>query len=75
MNWTGAAPAAPVSFSSRLAMLMLKSTRLFADERGASASEYALLLAIIGSAIALAAIGLGGAISNSVNKAANEINN
>ena len=49
--------------------------RLFNDDRGASASEYALLLAIIGSAIALAAIGLGGAISNSVNKATNEISN
>ena len=49
--------------------------KLFNDDRGASASEYALLLAIIGSAIALAAIGLGGAISNSVNKATNEISN
>lgn len=47
--------------------------RLFKDDRGASASEYALLLAIIGGAIALAAIALGGAISNSVDKASNEI--
>ena len=47
--------------------------RLLADDRGASASEYALLLAIIGGAIALAATGLGAAISNSVDKATNEI--
>lgn len=37
---------------------------LLNDESGASAAEYALILAIIGSAIALAAIGLGNAISN-----------
>ena len=49
--------------------------RMLGNDRGASASEYALLLAIIGGAIALAAIGLGGAISNSVNKATNEIAN
>ena len=54
---------------------MRLSTRLVRDDRSASASEYALLLAIIGGAIALAAIGLGGAISNSVNKATNEIAN
>ena len=54
---------------------MRLSTKLFKDDRGASASEYALILAIIGSAIALAAIALGGAISNSMNKATNEIAN
>ena len=58
-----------------LLSLQEMGVRLFNDDRGASASEYALLLAIIGSAIALAAIGLGGAISNSVNKATNEISN
>ena len=40
------------------------------DEAGASAAEYALILAIVGSAIALAAITLGGAISTSMNTAA-----
>lgn len=40
------------------------------DDSGASAAEYALILAIIGSAIALAAIGLGNAVSNSMNRAA-----
>ena len=41
------------------------------DESGASAAEYALILAIVGSAIALAAIGLGGAVSNSMKRATN----
>ena len=40
------------------------------DDSGAAAAEYALILAIVGTAIALAAIGLGGAISNSMNTAA-----
>ena len=44
---------------------------LWADESGASAAEYALILAIVGSAIALAAIGLGNAISTKVTSAAN----
>jgi pilus assembly protein Flp/PilA len=41
------------------------------DEAGASAAEYALILAIVGGAIALAAIALGGAVSNSMNRASN----
>jgi pilus assembly protein Flp/PilA len=41
------------------------------DESGASAAEYALILAIIGGAIALAAVTLGGTISNSMKKASN----
>ena len=41
------------------------------DESGASAAEYALILAIVGSAIALAAITLGGAIANAMNDASN----
>jgi pilus assembly protein Flp/PilA len=44
------------------------------DESGASAAEYALILAIIGGAIALAAVTLGGSISNSMKKASNCIN-
>jgi pilus assembly protein Flp/PilA len=39
------------------------------DESGASAAEYALILAIVGSAIALAAIYLGGTIANAMNSA------
>ena len=45
------------------------------DESGASAAEYALILAIIGGAIALAAIGLGSAVSTSMNRAANCVKN
>jgi pilus assembly protein Flp/PilA len=41
------------------------------DESGASAAEYALILAIVGTGIALAAVGLGTAISNSMKKASN----
>lgn len=43
------------------------------DEAGASAAEYALILAIVGSALAIAAIGLGSTISNSMNNQANRI--
>jgi pilus assembly protein Flp/PilA len=39
------------------------------DESGASAAEYALILAIIGGAIALAALALGTAISNAMGDA------
>ena len=44
------------------------------DQSGASAAEYALILAIVGGAIALAAVALGGAVSNSMNRAKNCIN-
>ena len=44
------------------------------DESGASAAEYALILAIIGGAIALAAVTLGGSISGALNKASGCIN-
>lgn len=39
------------------------------DQSGAAAAEYALILAIVGSAIALAAFNLGGAIANAMNRA------
>ncbi|HEV2596080.1 MAG TPA: Flp family type IVb pilin [Sphingomicrobium sp.] len=41
------------------------------DESGASAAEYALILAIVGGAIALAAITLGKTIGNSLTTASN----
>jgi len=44
------------------------------DESGASAAEYALILAIVGGAIAIAAVTLGGSISNALGKASNCIN-
>lgn len=45
------------------------------DDRGASAAEYALILAIIGAAIAVAAVGLSGAIANEMNDASDCITN
>jgi pilus assembly protein Flp/PilA len=45
------------------------------DDRGASAAEYALILAIIGAVIALAALGLCKAIGNAMNNTATCINN
>ena len=42
---------------------------LLKDDSGASAAEYALILAIVGGAIAIAAVTLGKTISNSMNKA------
>jgi len=43
--------------------------RMLKDESGASAAEYALILAIVGAAIALAAIALGQTIANAMNSA------
>ena len=40
------------------------------DKRGASAAEYALILAIIGAVIALAALGLSEAIGNAMDDTA-----
>jgi pilus assembly protein Flp/PilA len=53
---------------------MTKFLKLLKDKSGASAAEYALILAIIGSAIAIAALGLGNAIGNRMNNAATCIN-
>ncbi len=50
---------------------MKKVLAYFRDEDGASAAEYALILAIVGAAIAVAMLLLGGTIANSVGKAAN----
>ena len=46
---------------------MKKLIKMLRNTRGASAAEYALILAIIGAAIAVAAIGLSGAIANAMN--------
>ena len=45
------------------------------DDSGASAAEYALILAIIGSAIALAALALGTAVANEMTDAGDCIEN
>ena len=50
-------------------MTILK--KLWNDESGASAAEYALILAIVGSAIAIAAYTLGNTIANEFNDAGN----
>lgn len=43
------------------------------DESGAAAAEYALILAIVGAGIALAAGNLGKAISTAINTAQGQI--
>ena len=48
---------------------MKKIINLLKDESGASAAEYALILAIVGTAIAAAAILLGQTIANAMNDA------
>lgn len=40
------------------------------DEAGASAAEYALILAIVGAGIAIASVTLGGAISTAMDDSA-----
>ena len=45
-----------------------------ADESGASAAEYALILAVIGAAIATAAVQLGGEVQEAVVRAESELN-
>jgi len=50
-------------------MTMIKN--LLMDNSGASAAEYALILAIVGTGIAVAAYTLGTSISNAMNKASN----
>jgi len=54
---------------------MSKIVSFLKEEDGASAAEYALILAIIGAAIAIALFALQGAIGNAVNDAATCINN
>jgi pilus assembly protein Flp/PilA len=53
---------------------MTNFIKMLRDDRGAAAAEYALILAIVGAAIALAAVLLGGAIANSMNEATTCIN-
>lgn len=48
---------------------MINFTKSFiTDENGASAAEYALILAIVGTGIAAAAIVLGTSITDAMNK-------
>ncbi len=43
------------------------------DESGASAAEYALILAVVGAGIAFAAFSLGEAVSDSISAATIEV--
>lgn len=48
---------------------MINFVKMLKDESGASAAEYALILAIVGTGIAIAAINLGTSISTAMNEA------
>jgi len=52
---------------------MSKFVSFFKDESGASAAEYALILAIVGVGIVLAATALGNSIGGAMNTAASTI--
>jgi pilus assembly protein Flp/PilA len=54
---------------------MTKFISMLKDDSGAAAAEYALILAIVGAAIAVAAIGLGSAVANAMNHASSCIAN
>lgn len=43
--------------------------KMLRDDSGASAAEYALILAIVGTGIAVASIALGGSISDAMGEA------
>jgi pilus assembly protein Flp/PilA len=45
-----------------------------ADESGASAAEYALIIAVVGVGIGAAALTLGNNVTNAVGNAANDVN-
>lgn len=49
---------------------MTKLMSYLTDENGASAAEYALILAIVGVGIAVAALALGTAVGGAMNDAA-----
>jgi pilus assembly protein Flp/PilA len=52
---------------------MSKIVSYFQDESGASAAEYALILAIVGIGIVTAATALKGQIGGAMNRAANTL--
>jgi pilus assembly protein Flp/PilA len=56
-------------------VIMSKVLAYLSDDEGASAAEYALILAIVGTAIAAAMFVLGGSIHNAVVGAANCVKN
>ncbi len=54
---------------------MQKLIAFLKDESGASAAEYALLLAIIGAGVGVAVFALGGSIAGAIQKASNCVGN
>lgn len=68
LDFIAAAAGSCEKLNGVITMTFLKN--FLRDESGASAAEYALILAIVGAGIALAAYNLGGAIGNSMNAAA-----
>jgi pilus assembly protein Flp/PilA len=54
---------------------MTNFIKMIRDDRGAAAAEYALILAIVGAAIALAAVLLGQSIANAMDTARGCIDN
>ena len=54
---------------------MKKFMKILKDVSGASAAEYALILAIVGAAIAIAAFQLGGSIATAMNDTRDLIDN
>lgn len=52
---------------------MSNFVKMMKDEAGASAAEYALILAIVGTGIAVAAVTLGESIANAMGRASDQI--
>ena len=64
----------PTKACSRIGVIMSKIISFLRDESGASAAEYALILAIVGIGIVTAASALKGEIGGAMNRTANTIN-
>ena len=65
----GFSPPAPHAMSNRGNSMTNFISSFVRDETGAAAAEYALILAIVGTGIAAAAIALGGSITTAMNTA------
>lgn len=60
---------------STIVQIMTTIPEFVVEEGGASAAEYAVILAVVGSAIVVAVILLGGTIANGINRASNCLSN
>jgi pilus assembly protein Flp/PilA len=67
---------APASLGTSMRNCDMKTflKNFIADESGASAAEYALIIAIVGVGIGAAALVLGNNVTNAVGTAADEVN-